>query len=580
MLLMPPRRSRKRGNEPPEPEAHPEPGGKRRRKLTQPFEAGVNPPITPRTRLPSPPPSATHPSRSRNSAPSTPAASQNQPLFVSEDEVEGHEDSDDGGEDAEADPNPEVVDDAAFAGDGGLVEDAAGAAEVVEDAAEELAGAFLEDEHVVVATVRYRASFTDVEKSTIADASYSVADFKVDDLLMVDVWDDWVDETVKNLLPQAVSIASLTAVVYPNKSKVVDRLPQRLRRSNYLDLDALKKLAASVDRNTSEKLCVDFNLILTKHVEPVQVSQPVSQPASQPPRSSQPRARTATIIQEDGLLGVVAAEQMAAGPALVIKDQWRCEDRDCRNYPYVCWLPRTGQPNRWENHYPVNANIIAMWAKAISERQCTVQEPNDRIRVAIMRARERGEIERVRRRQGSCNYSSSGGGCGGGGVLDEVRELQKSVLMAQLQQLNGAAVLSAGRQSSSNWQPFEYEFWGEIWQHTQNFLKYFRQHWDVKGADAAVTKLENEVVRDGHIDINMLMDDSENGVPMTLWVEHYELPPGFLLQLRRQAHRWRKTYPGLTEDDFDKIQEYRQLRRDQNRRNTASSSPREVLGEL
>jgi hypothetical protein len=73
-----------------------------------------------------------------------------------------------------------------------------------------------------------------------------------------------------------------------------------------------------------------------------------------------------------------------------------------------------------------------MWAKAVEQRQCTVSEPNDRIKSAIMRARERSEIDKVRKRQ-----HNSGGGCGGGGVLDEVQELQKSVLMAQLQQLTG-----------------------------------------------------------------------------------------------------------------------------------------------
>ncbi|KAF2624736.1 hypothetical protein BU25DRAFT_493388 [Macroventuria anomochaeta] len=233
------RRSKKQRNEP--PEAHPGPGGKRTRKSTQPFEAGVNPPPTPCTRLPSPPPIAVRPSRPQNSAPSTPAASQNELIFVpEEEEVKGHEDSNNGSEEEEAEPYPEAVDDLAVARDGEGAEVAAGPAEAVKDAAEESASAFSEDGHVVVATIHYRASFTDVEKSTIANASYSVANYKLDDLLMVDVWDDWVDETVNYLLPQAVNIASLTAVVYPNKSKVIDRLPQQLRRSNYLDLDALK----------------------------------------------------------------------------------------------------------------------------------------------------------------------------------------------------------------------------------------------------------------------------------------------------------------------------------------------------
>ena len=90
-----------------------------------------------------------------------------------------------------------------------------------------------------------------------------------------------------------------------------------------------------------------------------------------------------------------------------------------------------------------------MWAKAIDQRQYTVLDPNNRIKAAIMRARERSHIERVRSRQR--------GGGSDRGVLDEVRELQKSVLMAQLQQLNsGLAAQSAA--PSSGWVPFKYEF--------------------------------------------------------------------------------------------------------------------------
>jgi hypothetical protein len=58
-----------------------------------------------------------------------------------------------------------------------------------------------------------------------------------------------------------------------------------------------------------------------------------------------------------------------------------------------------------------------MGAKAITERQCTIQEPNDRVKSAIMRVHERSEVERVKRRQL--------GVCASEGVLDEVRELQK-----------------------------------------------------------------------------------------------------------------------------------------------------------
>ena len=162
---------------------------------------------------------------------------------------------------------------------------------------------------------------------------------------------------------------------------------------------ALKDLAESVDLDTSEKLTIDVNLYLTG--DPM----PASQPTVPPPPFCQPRARTATVIQEEGLACVVPAEHMGAGATLAIKDTWRCEDEECKNWPWVCWVPRT-VPRAVEHHYPVNPNIISMWAKAIDQRQCTVLDPNDRIKAAIMRARERSHIERVRSRQR---------GVGGGG---------------------------------------------------------------------------------------------------------------------------------------------------------------------
>ena len=268
---MPGRRSKKRRNNPPDAEAASElpatPAyGKRRRVSTQHFEAGVNP-ITP-------PASAARRSSSRplQAASQTTEANEAVPLspLLEAEEFVGHKDSDEG-EDTElpAEEIEVVEDNAETAGEAGVTANST-------EAVEELVTTFSEDDHEVIATIRYRASFTDVEKSTIPGASFTVADYELAELLMLDVLDDWVDDTLKNLLPMQVKFASLTAVVYPQKAKAVDRLPQRLRRGNYLDFETLKVLAASIDRDTSERLCVDFNPILAKQVE----SAPASQPAS------------------------------------------------------------------------------------------------------------------------------------------------------------------------------------------------------------------------------------------------------------------------------------------------------------
>jgi hypothetical protein len=518
---MPQRRSKRGRDVTPTQGAPSSAYSKRQRVSTQRFEAGINP-ITPpaSTKRPVSRPVSRLPSQVPNDA-----------LFVRENTHVGGEDSDHVGQDDEADPNPEDAVDT----------------EPLPDAEEDLANEAAEESEAsseayeVIATIRLRATFSDIERQPLHLAADTWAEYKISDLTNAAVW-NWVDEVIvsQSLYRVGVEVASLSAELWSGKGANKGNRPvKRLRRDHLLDLRALKELATSVDRNTSERLCIDLNLYLNG--EPAPTSQNVAPP---PPRSSQLRPRTATVIQEEGLAGVVAAELIGAGAALAIKDTWRCEDRDCKNWPYTCWLPRTGLPNRWESHYPVNANIVAMWAKAVDDRQCTVQDPNDRIKSAIMRARERSEVERVRRRQQS-------EATGLGGVIDEVRELQKSLLMAQLQQLNTG--LASSPSQSGNWQPFEYEFWGEIAAHTRNFLQYFRSKWDPPGAGEFMDKLEREVVSQGHIDINMLMCDGENGVTMTMWVEHFEMPAGGLLQLRRHALKWRKTYSGLSEADFEYI---------------------------
>ena len=94
--------------------------------------------------------------------------------------------------------------------------------------------------------------------------------------------------------------------------------------------------------------------------------------------------------------------------------------------------------------------------------------------------------------------------------------------------------------------------------------------------------------RNNFIDFEALKDlansvdcnTSENGVSMTLWFGHYDMSPGFLLQLRRQAHNWRKDYKGLTEEDFDQIMEYRRTAQERRRSNPLRDSPEAVLREL
>lgn len=68
--------------------------------------------------------------------------------------------------------------------------------------------------------------------------------------------------------------------------------------------------------------------------------------------------------------------------------------------------------------------------------------------------------------------------------------------------------------------------------HTDKFLEYFSAKWDVEGVEEGIKEVREKVIRDGHINMNTLMDSSnEHGVSMTLWVEHFGMQPGLLLQL-------------------------------------------------
>jgi hypothetical protein len=113
--------------------------------------------------------------------------------------------------------------------------------------------------------------------------------------------------------------------------------------------------------------------------------------------SARVRSVTATMIQEDGIASALAAERAGSGHAIAIRDRWHCLDGHCSNYPYTCWL-RPGQQERFENHLPVNSNIIAMWARAINYRTATYDEPSDDVRLAILRAKDHAEHAKNQKR--------------------------------------------------------------------------------------------------------------------------------------------------------------------------------------
>lgn len=174
----------------------------------------------------------------------------------------------------------------------------------------------------------------------------------------------WVDEVVDSQVNRRsnIEVASLIADLWFGRgTNKRDRPQKRLCRGNVQDVHNLRDLAKLLDLGTSEKLTIDFNLYFTG--DPISTSQVTVLP---PPQLSQTRARTATVIPEEPLDSVIAANLMGAGVTLAVRDHWRCKDKECENWLWTCWRPRSGMPD--ESHYPVNLNIIAMWAKAVDLR--------------------------------------------------------------------------------------------------------------------------------------------------------------------------------------------------------------------
>ena len=76
-----------------------------------------------------------------------------------------------------------------------------------------------------------------------------------------------------------------------------------------------------MNKESSQVMTCDFDLVLREQ----QLPQPVVQLASQPARSTaRSRPGIVTAIIEEGLASVVTNERFASGHAIGIRDYWRC----------------------------------------------------------------------------------------------------------------------------------------------------------------------------------------------------------------------------------------------------------------
>ncbi|EDU45635.1 hypothetical protein PTRG_03112 [Pyrenophora tritici-repentis Pt-1C-BFP] len=545
---------------------------KRQRKPKQPFDQGVNPSsqkrrapatrqnpthLTPkrvrREALPSPP--ATAPPR-RQSPLSEPElqATQTAASAQAEDIVGEDEDT---FEDGDGDPLPEDEDEIAAKGAAGSVEDeiaAKGAAGSVEDEGEPAyrrqegtpwlprSSQALEDEVNPVLRVRWRACLGgDMEKHFIPEAADSEHGVRLYSLHFDDLW-QWVDDVVAELRPKRAKISSVCTVVYPAKQAKRERAIKRLRRGVDATWNSFQRLVVEVDNYVSEPVNVDFELILAEI------------PGEQQPLPTVvdgPRRRTATVIQEEGLAGVIAAEQAGSGHAIAIRDRWRCTDTHCENYPYCCWMaPTARQPARFEDHLFVNGNIISMWARAITARRATYDEPSDDVRLAILRAKDLRVHEKTRKLRAA------------GDGDDDIKSLTKLLIVGQLERMNrqpqqesnlqaaAPTITRAEVSSASQWAPIRYDHEQEINEHTSNFFNYLKLKFPTVGED--INELYKTLVIDGAMDINLLMQPS--GDILKLWTQHFKQPPGWFFTLQNTAKEWQAGYQGLTDRNWRRVE--------------------------
>ncbi|KAG9382458.1 hypothetical protein A1F94_006379 [Pyrenophora tritici-repentis] len=487
---------------------------KRQRKPKQPFDQGVNPSsqkrrapatrqnpthLTPkrvrREALPSPP--ATAPPR-RQSPLSEPElqATQTAASAQAEDIVGEDEDT---FEDGDGDPLPEDEDEIAAKGAAGSVED--------EESQQ--------DEVNPVLRVRWRACLGgDMEKHFIPEAADSEHGVRLYSLHFDDLW-QWAKR---------------------------ERAIKRLRRGVDATWNSFQRLVVEVDNYVSEPVNVDFELILAEI------------PGEQQPLPTVvdgPRRRTATVIQEEGLAGVIAAEQAGSGHAIAIRDRWRCTDTHCENYPYCCWMaPTARQPARFEDHLFVNDNIISMWARAITARRATYDEPSDDVRLAILRAKDLRVHEKTRKLRAA------------GDGDDDIKSLTKLLIVGQLERMNrqpqqesnlqaaAPTITRAEVSSASQWAPIRYDHEQEINEHTSNFFNYLKLKFPTVGED--INELYKTLVIDGAMDINLLMQPS--GDILKLWTQHFKQPPGWFFTLQNTAKEWQAGYQGLTDRNWRRVE--------------------------
>ena len=266
-----------------------------------------------------------------------------------------------------------------------------------------------------------------------------------------------------------------------------------------------------MDKEIEQIMTCDFDLVLKE----LQSAQPATQlAASQSYRGAiHARPGVVTAIMEDGLAEVVTNERYATGSAVGIRDHWRCVDDGCPNKPMTCLIRRleSRQIDRGEEHYPVNGNIIANWARAIARGDGTIEHPPEEIWLQVIMSREHSEKKkRQRRRTSPTSLNSS------------IESLTKAILVGHLVQLKQpqqqCQLQCQHVVSAESGEYSKYKLWKEfncprleLHKHTFNFFRYWKTA--MPQLDDDVDRVEKVAFVEGGYDINMLMD-RRNGMTL------------------------------------------------------------------
>ncbi|KAF9728394.1 hypothetical protein PMIN01_13527 [Paraphaeosphaeria minitans] len=384
------------------------------------------------------------------------------------------------------------------------------------------------------------------------------AEFDLDRCYAGQLW-AWVDEVVQDLAiettpPQKVIIRDVSACAYKPKTPEKQKLRQSLERGEGAGFMQVIEYAQHLKESSIDATYVDFEATLG--TESVEVISPIGQQRSRGSSSSKGQVRlTATQRQLQELPEILAGHAVADGPSIAIRDKWRCQDTHCGNYPYVCWIQRTaGQPDRFENHYPISSNVVAMWARNVTLGKCSVNEPDDIIRVALRTSRELAAKEKAKEKAQQSStpaFTADSFMSAIAASALSVSQLAHSQLLARQAPVPAAPAASSASTPSvpvSGWRDLTYENNIELSYHTRYFFDWWMdQAMAVQVPD--IKRVLTEVVKGGQIDLNMLMDGSNAGMPYNVWREDFELPVPLLLRLRRMAIQWRFWYTGLFESD-------------------------------